>query len=134
MALAAINITIGQSLGDGAYSSVIKGASVPNISAVTTDATTVATDLAAVVADDATLVADGATPTQAHVTTLDGHVTTLNTDYTALNTAITALAAAIVGDVSIIWNGATVTHRNQLRAALRKALEAAAAGYGGLAE
>jgi len=41
MALAAINITIGQSLGDGAYSSVIKGASVPSFAAVTADAATV---------------------------------------------------------------------------------------------
>lgn len=105
MALAAVKITIGQSLGGGAYSASIKGGSVPG--------------LAAVVADTATLVADGATPTQ-------GHVTTLNTDVTALN-------SALAGDVVVIWDGSTITGRNQLRAALRLALQAVEAGYGGLA-
>ncbi len=106
MALAAVNITVGQSLGDGRYSSVTKGGSIPNFASVT--------------ADVATLVADGASPTQAHVTTL-------NTDYTAL-------AGAINGDVTIIWNGAVVTKRNQLRAALQHAIKAIEGGYGGLSE
>lgn len=106
MALAAVNITVGQSLGGGLYSSAIKGGSIPNFSAVT--------------ADVATLVGDGASPTQAHVNTL-------NTDYTAL-------AGAINGDVTVIWNGAVVTSRNQLRAALLAALKAVDGGYGGLSE
>jgi len=106
MALAAVNITIGQSLGGGAYSSTIKRGSAPNFTSVT--------------ADVATLVADGASPTQ-------GHVNTLNTDYTAL-------AAAITGDVSVIWDGSTITSRNQLRAALRKVIEAVNGGFGGLSE
>lgn len=106
MALAAVNITVGQALGDGHYSSVIKGGSAPNFSAVTTDV--------------ATLVADATSPTQAHVTTL-------NTDYTAL-------AAAINGNVTVIWDSSVVTERNQLRAALLTMLKAVEGGYGGLAE
>ena len=106
MALAAVKITVGQSLGGGAYSSSVKGASVP--------------DLATVVADTATLVADGASPTQ-------GHVTTLDTDVTALNTAL-------AGDVVVMWDGAVVTHRSQLRAALNLALRAIEGGYSGLGE
>lgn len=119
MALAAVNVTIGQSLGGGGYSSSIKSGSAPDFATVTTDMATVSTDVT-------TLVADGASPTQ-------GHVTTLNTDFTALNTAYTALKAAIAGDVTIIWDGSTITGRNQLRAALRAALQAVEGGYGGLA-
>jgi hypothetical protein len=106
MALAAIKLTVRQSLGDGAYSVVTKGGSVPSIAAVVTDTTT--------------LVADAASPTQAHVTTL-------NTDVAALNTALS-------GDVVVMWDGAVVTSRKQMRVALRHALHALDAGYGGLAE
>lgn len=106
MALAAVKITVGQSLGDGNYSSTVKGASVPPLSAV--------------VSDTATLVADGASPTQ-------GHVTTLNTDVTALN-------SALAGDVVVLWDGTVVTSRNQLRTALRIALRAIEGGHTGLAE
>lgn len=196
MALAAINITIGQSLGGGNYSSSVKGASVPNFSVVTTDTATLIadnvavtpvenavatleTDVAALVAANvavtpvenavATLEADGATPTQAHVTALrgvwdtlsaactthNGDANTVNSDKTALrsawntlsaactthnsdantaNTVATTLSGTINGDVSIIWNGSTITHRNQLRQALRTALAAVEAGYGGLGE
>lgn len=106
MALAAVNLTIGQSLGDGRYGVTAKGASAP--------------DFATVTADIATLVADGASPTQAHVTTL-------NTDYAPL-------AAAINGDVTVVWNTTNVTKRNQLRHALQVALKMVEGGYGGLAE
>lgn len=105
MALAAVKITIGQSLGGGGYSSTIKGGSVPPLSSVVTDT--------------ATLVSDGASPTQAHVTTL-------NTDVTALN-------AALAGDVVVVWDGSVITSRPQLRAALLLALQAVEGGYGGLA-
>lgn len=104
MALAAVNVTIGQSLGGGAYSSSVKGGSAPDFATVTTDV--------------ATLVADGASPTQAHVT--------------SLNTAYTALAAAINGDVTVVWNGATITSVSQLKAALDRALEGARSGIGAL--
>lgn len=120
MSLAAVNVTIGQSLGGGAYSSSVKGGSVPNFATVTTDMATVSADVA-------TLVSDGASPTQ-------GHVNTLNTDFAALNTAYTALAGAINGDVTVVWNGAVITSRNQLRAALQAALRAVNGGYGGLSE
>ena len=120
MALAAVNITIGQSLGGGVYNSSVKGGSVPSFATVTTDMATVSADVAS-------LVADGASPTQ-------GHVTTLTTDFSALNTAYTALKPAISGDVSIVWDGSVITSRNQLRAALHAALAAIDGGYGGLSE
>lgn len=106
MALAAVNITIGQSLGGGRYSSSLKGGSAPDFATVTTNV--------------ATLVSDGATPTQ-------GHVNTLNTNYTAL-------AASIAGDVSVVWNATTITTRNQMRHALREAMRSIEGGVGGLSE
>ncbi len=119
MALAAVNITVGQSLGDGRYNSSIKGGATPDFATATTDMATVSADVA-------TLVADGATPTQ-------GHVNTLNTDFAAVNTAYTALAAAIGSDVTVVWDASTITSRNQLRAALQAALTAVDGGLGGLA-
>lgn len=107
MALAAVKITLGGSLGGGVFGTTIKGSSVPDFTTVT--------------ANVATLVADGASPTQ-------GHVTTLNTNYTAL-------AAAVSGaDVVVTWDASVVTSRSALRAALHKALEAVNGGYGALAE
>lgn len=120
MALAAVNITVGQSLGGGQYSTTVKGASVPDFATGTTDLATVSDDVA-------TLVADGASPTQAHVNTL-------NTDFTAFSTSYTAITTAISGDVTIIWDASTITHRNQLRAALLKIMQAVEGGYGGLVE
>ena len=104
MSLKAVNITIGTDLGGGAFSSSIKGASVPDFATVTTDV--------------ATLVADGASPMQSHVNTL-------NTDYTAL-------AATVNGDVTVIWDASTITTKNQLRAALKLAMNAAESGVGAL--
>lgn len=120
MTLAAVNISIGTSLADGTYRPIVKGGSAPDFATATTD-------LATVAADVATLVADGASPTQ-------GHVTTLNTDFAAANAAYAALAAAVTGDVTVIWNKSTITHRNQMRAVALKLLAAIEGGYGGLAE
>lgn len=106
MALAAVKVTVGQSLGDGRYSSVVKGGAVPGLTTVS--------------ANIATLVADGASPTQAHVTTL--------------NTNFTAFSTALGGDVVLIWDGSVVTHRNQIRSVLLTMLKAVDGGYGGLAE
>jgi hypothetical protein len=116
MALSGINITIGQSLGDGQYNSSLKGASAP-----------VYLDTTAVDADVTQLVTDAGSPTQ-------DHVNTLATDWSTLSIASTALTAAITGDVSVQWNSATITKRNQLLAALRKVITAVKGGYGGLAE
>lgn len=117
MALASISIAVKQLLGNNHYGTLISQSAVPVAPSVTT-----------VAADVATLVADGASPTQ-------GHVTTLNTDWTALSAAITAYnAASNTGDVTILWNGSTITHRGQMRSALTRALQAIEAGYGGLAE
>lgn len=148
MALAAIKLTVGQSLGDGRYGTVIKGASVPAVSTTQTDVAAAKTaaalavaDAAAVAAAVAALVADGASPTQAHVTTLNSAWGTLNADISAANTAAgTAktdadnLATAFSGDVTITWDASVVTHRNQMRHALHVALRAIEAGYGSLAE
>lgn len=118
MALAAINVTIGQSLGGGAYSSSVKSNSVPDFSGATTDLSTVSDDVA-------TLVADGASPTQAHVTTL-------NTDFTAFSASYTSLAASINGDVTVVWDTTVITSIAQLRAAIERALIGARNGIGGL--
>lgn len=104
MAKAAINISIGGPIGGGGFSTMLVGASAPN--------------LAAVVTDTATLVSDGATPTQAHVNTL-------NTDVTAFN-------AAITGDVTVYFDTTKITTVNQLRSVLAAAMVAAQAGYSGL--
>lgn len=105
MALAAVQITVGQSLGNGHFATTIKGAAIPPLSTV--------------IANKDTLVADGASPTQ-------GHVNTLSTNLAALN-------AALAGHVVVIWDGAVITSRPQLRVAIKAALEAVEAGYGGLA-
>ena len=105
MALASVQITVGQSLGNGQFSTTIKGAAVPPLSTV--------------VANKDTLVSDGASPTQ-------GHVNTLNTNLTALN-------ASFAGHVVVVWDDAVITNRRQMRVALQKALEAIESGYGGLA-
>lgn len=63
-----------------------------------------------VAADVATLVADGASPTQAHVTTL-------NTDWGTLSPLI-AGPGVTNGDVILSFDGANVTTKNQLRAAV----------------
>jgi hypothetical protein len=130
MANAAVNITIGTSLADGTYSPSVKGASAP----VLTSLTTVNTDATTVADNVATLVADGASPTQAHVTTLNTNWGTLVTDLALATTAASTQATAINGDVTVMWNASTITHRNQMRAALRAALLAIEGGYGGLAE
>jgi hypothetical protein len=116
MARKSINLTLGQSLGGGKYSSSVASSDVPSFPATTT-----------VAADVATLVADGASPTQAHVTTL-------NSDWGTLNTAVAAVSTAISSDMSVVWDNAKITNLNQLRAALNAALLHAQSGYGGLAE
>lgn len=106
MALAAVKITVGQSLGEGRHRTSTKGGAVP--------------DIATVVANTATLVADGVSPTQAHVNTL--------------NTNVTALNNALAGHVVVMWDASVVTTRNQLRRALEHALQSVKEGYGGLSE
>lgn len=108
MALAAVKITIGTSLANGDYDPSVGGASVPDIATILTDIT------------DALAAAGGA-----HDSTPE--ITTVQTDAVALTDAIT-------GDVVVIWDDSTITHRNQLRAALRRALLAVEGGFGGLAE
>jgi len=106
MALSAVKIGVGQTIGGGRYTGEITGASAP--------------DIASVVSATATLVADAASPTQAHVTTL--------------NAAVTPLNAALTGNVVVMWDTSVITKRNQLREALRRALHAVDGGFGALSE
>lgn len=110
MAFAAVKILVKQALADGRYSLSDKGASAP-------DATTILTDITAALA----------------VTAIAGDPTS-TTAVTLVQTDATALIATFNGDVNVIWNTSTVTHRNQLRKALLRALELVNGGYGGLAE
>lgn len=112
MTIKAANITIGQSLGEGRYSSRVKNAALP-----APTLTTLLSDITAALAVSA--ISGDATATTA--------VTLVQTDANALVLALSA-------DVSVVWNDATITHRNQLREALRLALKAVDQGYGGLAE
>ena len=108
MALQTVNITIGQSLGGGLYSSTVIGGGVSDTTTILADITT------------ALGLAGGA-----HDSTPE--LTTIQTDAVALTGSLT-------GDLSITWNDATITTRNALRAGLLKALEAVNGGYGGLSE
>lgn len=120
MALKAVNITIGQSLGEGRYSPSVKNGSLPvaSTTALSAAVTTALTDITAALAignisgDPTSLTA----------------VTLIQTDVTAIQTAVAALALALTGDVSVVWDGSTITHRNQLRDALRLALKAVESG------
>lgn len=110
MALKAVNIKIGQSIGEGRYSATNAGGSLP-----VPTLTTLLADIAAAIA-----AAGGS-----HDSTTE--LTTIQTDANALVLSQTA-------DVSIVWDGTTITKRNQLREALKLALKAVDSGYGGLAE
>lgn len=123
MARIAFGCTLGQSLGEGRFSTSA-GAKTPSLTAATaadtatgTASGALTTDVAAAVA---VLVADGASPTQAHVNTL-------NTAWGLLETAIAAAkvstAAAVVSaapaNVVLDIDTAVVTTQNGVRAALR---------------
>lgn len=128
MARIAFGCTLGQSLGEGRFSTS-SGAKTPALTAATTADTdtgtasgTLTTDVAAAVA---VLVADGASPTQAHVNTL-------NTAWGLLATAIAAAkvstAAAVVAaapaNVVLDIDTAAVTTQNGVRAAVREIMQA----------
>lgn len=117
----------------GTIVSDVAAASAAQVAAVAAAATST-TNQATVAANVATLVADGATPTQAHVNTLNTNWAALNTSLnaeTALGTAVTnALATVTIdaasipaGDVTIVFNAATVVSINALKAALDRALQ-----------
>lgn len=108
MANAAIKITVGALLDGGDYDSVIGGATVPDIATILTDITTA-------------------------LGNAGGSFDSTN-DITAIQTDAVALTGAIDSDVAVVWDGAVVTNRRQLRAALELALKAVDAGYGGLDE
>lgn len=106
MALQAIKITIGQALGGGTYNASIAGGSAPDIATILTDITTALGN------------ASGSTDS--------------TDDITVVQTDATALTGAINADLTVVWNTSTITTQNQLKAALQKALLAAASGIGGL--
>lgn len=126
MTIQAVNIKVGQSLGEGRYSSSVKGAALP--------APTLATLSAAITTALTDITAALAVPNISGDPTSVTAVTLVQTDVTAIQTAANALVLALSSDVSVAWDGSTVTHRNQLREALRVALKAVESGYGTLAE
>lgn len=125
MALQAVNITVGANLGEGRYSLTDKGGALPTKSTATlsTDNAAVLTAINAMGALTGYSALSGAAPALAAAQTAKA---TVDTDIAALTLSLTA-------DVAIVWNDAIVTSRNQLRAALRRALLAIDGGLGGLA-
>lgn len=128
MARIAFGCTLGQSLGEGRFSSS-SGSLAPLLTSATTaddDAGTASGTLTTnVAAAVAVLVADGASPTQAHVNTLN---TAWGLLATAIATAKTSTAAAKAGaagaNVILDIDTAVVTNQNGVRAALRRLTQA----------
>lgn len=119
MARIAFGCTLGQSLGEGRFSSN-SGPVAPAATAAATAAGTLTTNVAAAVA---ALVADGASPTQ-------GHVDTLNTAWGLLATAIAAAnTATAAANVVLDIDTAVVTTQNGVLAAIRQ-IETALRGSG----
>ncbi len=114
MAVSAVGVTLGASLGEGKYNSRAAPANADPAAAVAAVGAAEIPVAAAV----AVLVADGASPTQAHVNTL-------NSAHTTLAAAIAAAATAAPGtaNLTVSVDLAVVTTRNALRAALRAARE-----------
>lgn len=112
MARIAFGCTLGQSLGEGRFSSN-SGSVAPASTSAATAAGTLTTNVAAAVA---VLVADGASPTQAHVTTLNTAWGPLATAVAAANTASTAANVVLDIDTSV------VTTKNGVKAAMRDLL------------
>lgn len=110
MALAAINVSIGQSLGNGNYNVGFKNGTLPAPTLTTLSADITAALLVAAADHDST-----------------PELTTIQTDANSLVLAMTSGA-----DVSVTWNGVTITLKNQLKAALRKVIAELDNGYGGL--
>ena len=126
MALHAVNVSVGANLGDGKYSITPKNSSLPVVGT-----TTATTDNAA------TLTAINAMGALTGYSALTGAAAALAAAQAAkatVDTDIAALSLSIGADVSVIWDGTTITHRQQLRAALEHALFLVKSGYGGLAE
>jgi hypothetical protein len=109
----AVAVKLGQSLGDGRYSSSA-GFGVPLTNTATVASGTLLTN---VTAATAVLVADGASPTQAHVTTLNTAVGLLATAVAATTTA------AGSSNLVIDFDAAVITSLSQLRAAIDHALK-----------
>ncbi len=113
MARIAFGATLGQSLGEGRFSSS-SGSVAPAATSSAVAAGTLTTNVAAAVA---VLVADGASPTQAHVNTL-------NTAWGLLATAIAAAdIATAAANVVLDIDTAVVTTRNGVSAAVRELMK-----------
>ena len=114
MARIAFGCTLGQSLGEGRFSSN-SGSVAPAATSAGVAAGTLTTNVDAAVT---VLVADGASPTQAHVNTLKTAWDLLAAAIAAANTA--TAAANVVLDIDT----AVVTTRNGVKAAVRDLLRA----------
>jgi uncharacterized membrane protein len=116
MAVSAIKVTLGTSLGEGKFNSATSYPADPVVTAAAVPST------AAVAAAVAALVADGATPTQAHVTTLN---TAWGTLLTAITTYETAVQSSASGNLVILIDTAVITTSNAVKWAISQALQAA---------
>lgn len=104
MAVSAVVVTLGGSLGEGQYNSKHSFT------------TPIVADSTAFEAALATLVADGATPTQAHVTAV-------NSAWTTLKTAKVAYETATAGNLVVLVDAAVLTTSNAAKWALKRALQ-----------
>ncbi len=135
MARKSVNATLGQSLGEGRYSSV-GGLGAPvaidvsAIEALSDVAVAAKVSVSAVDAAIAVLVADAAAPTQAHVNTANTAWGTLSTAITALHAAVDAVEAALetldtgaaaTANVVVDIGAAVITKKAQLQSALAAA-------------
>lgn len=107
MAVSAVVVTLGGSLGEGQYNSS-HSYTVPTVASAT-----------AFEAALATLVADGASPTQAHVTAV-------NNAYTTIKAAKLAYDAATAGNLVVLVDTAVLTTSNAVNWAVKRALRALA--------
>lgn len=124
MALTAVNVSVGVSLGEGRYELAHVANSLP-----TKSTTTLSTDNAA------TLTAINAMGALTGYSALTGAAAALAAAQAAkatVDTDIAALTLTLTSDVCVVWNQSTVTNKNQLRAALRSILKQVDGGLGGL--
>lgn len=121
MALAALKITVGQSLGGGVYNTSVQAGHAPDNATILTEIATALTDITAALA-----VAAGD-----HDSTPE--IETVEVDVEAIELSATALTTLLGANVTVSYDAEVVTTKNQLRAALRAALQAIESGYGGLA-
>lgn len=128
MARIAFAATLGQSLGEGRFSTSAGASTAPLTPATTADdalATVVGADQTAVEAAIAVLEADAASPTQGHVNSLRTVWNTMKTDGATAKTATAAAkTAGAAANVVLDIDTAVATTQNSVRAAVREIMQA----------